>query len=134
MTADGGQLNLGVGCSTFTLVNSGAVVNINGPSTSVTTLLTGTTSFFGTAVATAIVAAGGSTFPCSRPASGAAITTLTLAGGTVDFSGDGRGVTIGSFLPGNGSIKQSSPGQVTYTAISGFFTSSNFTSVSIQLQ
>ena len=133
-TADGGTLNFGVGCSTFTLVNNGATVNINGATTSVTTLRSGNTTFYGTAVATLIVAAGGTTYPASRPSGGAAVTTLTLAGGIVDFTEDGRNVTVSTLNLGNGTIKQVAPAQVTYSAIAGLFSGTEFTSATLQLQ
>jgi hypothetical protein len=134
VTADGGAVNFGSGCSTFTLVNSGAKVNINGPTTSATTLRTGNTAFYGTAVATAVVAAGGTTYPASRPSGSAAITTLTLAGGIVDFTEDGRTVTVSTLNLGNGTIKQSSPGQVTYSSIAGPFSGTSFSEATLQLQ
>jgi hypothetical protein len=134
VTVNGGQVNLSAGCSTFTLVNSGGSVNINGPSTSVTTSKTGSTSFYGTAVATAVVAVGGVTYPASRPASGAAITTLTLAGGIVDFTKDNRPTTVGSLVLGGGAVKQSSPSQVTFSSLSSPFSGTQFTSLSLQVQ
>ena len=117
ITVTGGALNTAPGVTAGTLNNVGGVVNINGGMTTVSTYTNGTTRTYGTGTIGSVNPIAGRTYIGNRPASGAAVTTLNMVGGSVDFSVNPLPATVGTLNVGPGSVKVASASQMTFSAI-----------------
>lgn len=116
-------VNSGPGVSWAGATNKGTLLlqSANGTNTALVNL-GGTCTIQGPVYINSVAAKGGTVDANNRVASGSSIGTLTMQGGTVDFSGEGRAVTIASTSFRSGTITLFSDSQATFTAMAIDFT------------
>lgn len=118
-----GTVNLGPGVTWSGATNNGTLLiqSGNGTNTSLVNL-GGTCTCQGAVYLHQVTSLGGTFNFNHRAASGSSIGTLTLRGGVVDASGDGRTFTVAATTYRAGTIKQLYETQGTYTAVTLDFT------------
>lgn len=113
--SSGATLMAGAGTSIASLNNNGGAAETSGSVGTVTTF-GGATYLTGAIEATTVVANGGTTYSLNRPASGAAIGTLTISNNaTVDFSEASGTATVTTTNGSGGKIIEAYGGQITFT-------------------